>query len=125
MRAKTTIIRLLCLLLCLTGSIGAFAQVGRTITGTVVDELETPLPGVSVIVMKDKKMLKGASTGIDGEFKIDLMFSESEKLTLVFSYMGSKTQTYKLTEQNIGKPFNIRLTPDDAMLEEVTIVEDG
>ena len=125
MRAKTTIIRLLCLLLCLTGNIGAFAQVGRTITGTVVDELETPLPGVSVIVMKDKKMLKGASTGIDGEFKIDLMFSESEKLTLVFSYMGSKTQTYKLTEQNIGKPFNIQLMPDDEMLEEVTIVEDG
>ena len=78
MRAKSTIIRLLCLLLCLTGSIGAFAQAGRTITGIVVDELEMPLPGANVVLMKDKKMVKGASTGIDGEFKLDLVFSEGE-----------------------------------------------
>ncbi|MBQ5627419.1 MAG: TonB-dependent receptor plug domain-containing protein, partial [Bacteroidaceae bacterium] len=125
MRAKSTIIRLLCLLLCLTGSIGAFAQAGRTITGTVVDELEMPLPGANVVVMKDKKMVKGVSTGINGDFKIEITFNESEKLTLVFSYMGSKSQTIKLTAQNIGKPFNVQLMPDNEMLEEVTIVEDG
>ncbi len=125
MRGNSTIIRLLCLILCLTCSIGAFAQANRTITGTVVDELDMPLPGANVVVMKDKKMVKGASTGINGDFKIDILFSESEKLTLVFSYMGSKSQTIKLTEQNIGKPFNIQLMPDDEMLEEVTIVEDG
>ena len=125
MRAKSAIIRFLCLLLCLSYSIGAFAQAGHTIIGSVVDELDMPLPGANVVVMKDKKMVKGASTGIDGEFKIDLVFSENEKLTLVFSYMGSKSQTIKLTAQNISKPFNIKLLPDDEMLEEVTIVEDG
>ena len=125
MNTKLVIIRILCLALCLTGSIGAYAQAGRTITGTVIDELEMPLPGANVVVLKDKKMVKGASTGINGDFKIDILFDESEKLTLVFSYMGSKTQTFKLTEQNIGKPFNIQLMPDDEMLEEVTIVEDG
>ena len=125
MRAKSTIIRLLCLLLCITCSIGAFAQASRTITGSVVDETDMPLPGANVVVMKDKKMVKGASTGINGDFKIDLVFSENEKLTLMFSYMGSKTQTIKLTSQNIGKPFNIQLMPDDELLDEVTIVEDG
>ena len=125
MRTKTTIIRFLCLLLCLMCSLGAFAQSGHTIIGTVIDELEMPLPGANVVVMKDKKMVKGISTGINGEFKIDIVFSENEKLTLVFSYMGSKSQTIKLTAQNIGKPFNIQLLPDNEMLEEVTIVEDG
>ena len=125
MRAKTTIIRLLCLLLCLTFSIGAFAQTGHTIIGTVVDELDMPLPGANVVLMKNKKMVSGTSTGIDGDFKIDIQFNEDEKLTLVFSYMGSKSQTIKLTKQNIVKPFNIQLLPDDEMLEEVTIVEDG
>jgi TonB-dependent SusC/RagA subfamily outer membrane receptor len=75
--------------------------------------------------MKDKKMVKGVSTGINGDFKIEITFNESEKLTLVFSYMGSKSQTIKLTAQNIGKPFNVQLMPDNEMLEEVTIVEDG
>ena len=125
MRAKSTIIRFLCLLLCLTCSLGAFAQAGHTIIGSVVDELDMPLPGANVVVMKDKKMVKGASTGINGEFKINIQFAENEKLTLVFSYMGSKSQTIKLTAQNIDKPFNIQLMPDDEMLEEVTIVEDG
>ena len=125
MRAKSAIIRFLCILLCLTCSLGAFAQTGRTITGTVVDETDMPLPGANVIVMKDKKMVKGASTGINGDFKIDFVFSENEKLTLVFSYMGSKTQTIKLTAQNIAKPFNVQLLPDDELLAEVTIVEDG
>ena len=125
MRAKSTIIRFLCLLLCLTCSLGTFAQAGHTIIGSVVDELDMPLPGANVVVMKDKKMVKGASTGINGEFKINIQFAENEKLTLVFSYMGSKSQTIKLTAQNIDKPFNIQLMPDDEMLEEVTIVEDG
>ena len=125
MRAKTTIIRLLCLLLCLTFSIGAFAQTGHTIIGTVVDELDMPLPGANVDLMKNKKMVSGTSTGINGDFKIDIQFNEDEKLTLVFSYMGSKSQTIKLTKQNIVKPFNIQLLPDDEMLDEVTIVEDG
>ena len=125
MKIKVSIIRFLCLLLCLTCSIGAYAQAGRTITGSIVDETDMPLPGANVILMKDKKMVKGTSTGINGDFKIEVVFSEDEKLSLVFSYMGSKTQTIKLTNENIRKPFNIQLMPDEAMLEEVVIVEDG
>ena len=75
MKARFNIVRLLCLLLCLTCSIDLFAQASRTITGTVVDELEMPLPGANAIIMKDKKMVKGASTDFDGNFKIDLVES--------------------------------------------------
>jgi hypothetical protein len=66
--------------------------------------------------MKDKKMVKGTSSGINGDFKIDVVFGEDEKLSLVFSYMGSKTQTIKLTNENIRKPFNIKLMPDEELL---------
>ena len=125
MRAKSTIIRFLCLFLCLAASIGAFAQAGHTITGTVVDELGMPLPGANVVVMKDKKMVKGTSTGLNGDFKIDLSSIENGKLTLEFIFLGLKSQTIKLTAQNIGKPFNVQLVPDDEMLDEVTVVEDG
>ena len=125
MKVRFTIIRFLCLLLCLSCSIDLFAQSGHTIIGTVVDELDMPLPGVNVVVMKDKKMVKGASTGIEGDFKIDLPSNDNEKMTMLVSYIGYKDQTIKLTAKNIGKPFNIRLMPDDELLEEVTIVEDG
>lgn len=125
MKVRFTIIRFLCLLLCLSCSIDLFAQSGHTIIGTVVDELDMPLPGVNVVVMKNKKMVKGASTGIEGEFKIDLPSNDGEKMTMLVSYIGYKDQTIKLTAKNIGKPFNIRLMPDDELLQEVTIVEDG
>ena len=125
MKARFTIVSFLCFVLCLTCSIDLYAQTSHTITGTIVDELEMPLPGANAVIMRDKKMVKGASTNIDGNFKIDLAFDENDKLTLVLSYMGYKDQKIKLNAQNIGKPFNIQLTPDNEMLEEVTIVEDG
>lgn len=125
MKAKFTIVRFLCLLLCLSYSIGTYAQGTHTVIGTIVDELDLPLPGANVVVYKDKKMVKGNTTNINGDFKIDILFTKGEKKEIVFSYMGYKTQTIKLTEENIKKPFNIQLLPDDALLEEVEIVEDG
>ena len=125
MKARFTIVRFLCFVLCLTCSIDLYAQTSHTITGTIVDELEMPLPGANAVIMRDKKMVKGASTNIDGNFKIDLAFDKNDKLTLVLSYMGYKDQKIKLNAQNIGKPFNIKLLPDEGMLEEITVVEDG
>ena len=125
MKAKFTIIKVLCLLLCFTCSIDAFAQAGYTVIGTIVDELEMPLPGANVVIMKDKKMVKGTTTNINGDFKIDVLFTEGEKKEITFSFMGYKTQSVKITANNLKKPFNIQLLPDDALLEEVEIVEDG
>ena len=124
MKTKSVITKVVTLILCLISSLELFAQNGTTIIGNVVDENNESLPGASVVIMKGKNMLRGTSTGIEGEFKIDVDITAGE-LELVVSYVGSKTKSFKLNKTNILKPFNVQLLPDDEMLEEVTIVEDG
>lgn len=124
MKAKSFIFKLLLLILCFTGTITVMAQEQNYVTGIVVDENGESLPGASVVIMKGKEMIKGTSTGIDGEFKLGFNFSGTG-YELVVSYIGSKDKNIKLTKDNINKSLDIQLFPDDAMLEEVTIVEDG
>ncbi len=124
MKAKLFIFKLLLLILCFTGTITVMAQEQNYVTGIVVDENGESLPGASVVIMKGKEMIKGTSTGIDGEFKLGFNFSGTG-YELVVSYIGSKDKNIKLTKDNINKSLDIQLFPDDAMLEEVTIVEDG
>ena len=124
MKAKLLVIRTLCLIMCFISSSALWAQEQNYVTGIVVDENGESLPGASVVIMKGKEMIKGTSTGIDGEFKIGFNFSGTG-YELVVSYIGSKDKNIKLTKENINKLLDIQLLPDDAMLEEVTIVEDG
>ena len=124
MKAKSVITKLVALFLCLTCSLELFAQSGTAIIGNVVDENNESLPGASIVIMKGKNMLRGTSTGIEGDFKIDVDITTGD-LELVVSYVGSKTKSIKINNTNILKPFKIQLLPDDEMLEEVTIVEDG
>ena len=124
MKTKLLVIKTLCLIMCFISSSALWAQEQNYVTGIVVDENGESLPGASVVIMKGKEMIKGASTGIDGEFKIGFNFSGTG-YELVVSYIGSKDKNIKLTKENINKLLDIQLLPDDAMLEEVTIVEDG
>ena len=70
MRAKSFILKTLLLILCFISSIGVMAQTQSYVTGVVVDENGESLPGASVVIMKGKNMVKGTSTGIEGEFKL-------------------------------------------------------
>ena len=124
MKAKLFIIKLLCLILCFSSTTAVWAQKQSYVTGVVVDENGESLPGASVVIMKDKKMVRGTSTGIEGEFKIEVNI-DSSGYELVVSYLGSKDKRIKLTNENINKMLDIHLVPDEGMLEEVTIVEDG
>ena len=124
MKAKLFIIKLLCLILCFSGTTTLWAQKQNYVTGVVVDENGESLPGASVVIMKDKKMVKGTSTGIEGEFKIGVNI-DGGGYELVVSYLGSKDKRIKLTNENINKLLDIHLVPDEGLLEEVTIVEDG
>ena len=124
MKAKLLVIKTLCLIMCFISSSALWAQEQNYVTGIVVDENGESLPGASVVIMKGKEMIKGTSTGIDGEFKLGFNFSGTG-YELVVSYIGSKDKNIKLTKENINKLLDIQLLPDDAMLEEVTIVEDG
>lgn len=124
MKAKLMIIKALALILCLTCTTPLWAQENSHVTGIVVDDLGEPLPGASVVIMNNKKMVKGTSTGIEGEFKLGINI-DGGNYELVVSYLGSKDKIIKLTKSNLNTLLNIQLLPDDAMLEEVTIVEDG
>ena len=124
MKAKLAIIKTLSLILCFFCATETFAQSNSIITGTVVDENGESLPGASIVIMKGKEMARGTSTGIDGEFKISVYLDNGET-ELIASYVGSKNEVIKITKKLINTPLKIQLMPDDAMLEEVTIVEDG
>ena len=101
---------LLTFILTLVVQVG-FAQT-KTITG-VVKEAGTgdPLPGVNVTV---KGTNTGASTDFDGKYTIKAEPGQ----TLVFSFLGYKTVSKKVGNNNI---INVNLQEEQEMLKAVTI----
>lgn len=91
-----------------------FAQ-ERTITGTVVDEMGMPLPGVNVIVENTNH---GVQTDFDGNYSI----AASEGQHLVFSYIGFATQRIAVANKQV---INVKLIEDAAALDEVVVVGYG
>jgi Ca-activated chloride channel family protein len=103
------------LLLVLVIAIQVNAQ-KKSISGTVTSASDgLPLPGVNVLV---KKTINGAQTNFDGKYQI----KASEGETLVFSYLGFKTEEVKVGKANI---INVALKEDAACLEEVVVVGYG
>lgn len=78
---------------------------GNTITGTVVDQDASSIPGVNVV---EKGTTNGTTTDIDGKFTIDV---QGENSILVFSFIG-----YEPQEVNAGN----RSVLDITLREEVT-----
>lgn len=89
---------------------------GRTIKGFVYDESNEPLPGVSVRIKGDTK---GNITSIDGEYMLSL--SSNEKTTLIFSYIGMKTQEIVIAAGTQDVLKNVTLKTDDKTLNEVVV----
>lgn len=77
----------------LTGSVLASAQnTTGPVSGTVIDNDERlPMPGVTVAVMKDGKIVTGTSTNLDGEFFVTVPVGS----ILRFSYIGYGTRELK------------------------------
>ena len=94
---------------------GVKSTVQNTVEGVVVDEFDGPLPGVSVMV---KGTSIGAVTDFDGKYSI----AASSGDTLVFSYLGMKTQEVSVGNQST---ININLEPDALGLEEFVVVGYG
>ncbi len=103
----------LCVLMCLSLSIG-FAQ-QKTITGTVTDQDNVPLPGVNILV-------KGTTTGTQSDFDGNYDIQASMGDVLVFSYLGQATAERRITESNT---LNVQLQEDAEALEEVIVVGYG
>jgi TonB-linked SusC/RagA family outer membrane protein len=93
----------------------AFAQ-GKTITGTVTGEDGAPVPGTTVVV---KGTTNGTVTNADGEYTLS---GVTDNATLVFSFVGLKTQEVKVGNQTT---INATMTVDAIGLDEVVAIGYG
>lgn len=109
---KKVLVAFVLLLVCLTS---AWAQDKYMVAGTVMDEKGEPLIGVAV---RDKENVSlGTATDLDGKFRIKDLPRGS---VLVFSYIGYKTQEYKVGGAKEG--VKIIMAPDISDLDEVVVV---
>ena len=94
-------------------SIAQRQKVGVRIVGKVTDEKNYPLPGVTIIV---KGLTLGTVTDKDGKYALTLM--KTEKLSLLFSFIGMETQEVKY----VGKDtINVTMKESAEQLEEVIV----
>ena len=87
----------------------------RIISGIITDNTGLPLPGVSIII---KGTERGTQSDFDGYYEIEA--AENEEL--VFSYIGYKTNSSKIS---INKTIDLALSPDENHLDEVVVVGYG
>jgi len=94
---------------------GLKIQTQKSLTGTVLDEKSTPLPGV---VVRNTTTGKAASTDANGRFS--LLATEGD--TISFAFIGYETQT-----RTVGAQSNLSITmvPSSTNLKEVAVVAIG
>lgn len=95
-------------------SAGANAQV--KVEGSVFDEMDNPLIGVSVFTENRKA---GTVTDVDGHFSISV---PNTREILTFSYVGYTTQKVTLKGRKLLK---VVLKEDSELLDEVVVVGYG
>lgn len=88
----------------------------RTITGTVQDDVGTPLPGANVLI---SETTVGTQTDADGRFSLEVT---DDVTTLIVSYIGFQTQEVDITGKNSVK---VALVADLAQLEDVVVIGRG
>ena len=103
-------------LTCFLGAWVSQAQ-ERDISGIVSDDIGMPVPGVTI---QEKGTSNGTVTNFDGEFS--LAVSDDNGTTLVFSFLGYKTQEITIGNQST---FNIQMEGDSQSLDEVVVVGYG
>ncbi len=91
-------------------------QADKTVRGKVTDASVQPLPGVTIIV---KGTATGTITGADGNYSLSNVPPGS---TLVFSFVGMKSQEVRYTGQTT---LNITLTEETIGLDEVVAIGYG
>jgi TonB-linked SusC/RagA family outer membrane protein len=91
----------------------AIIQAQINITGTVVDENNEPMIGITVTV---KNTTVGSITDLDGKYSLAVPNSKS---VLTFSFLGYQTQEIVVGNQKI---VNVKLKEDSKQLDEVVVV---
>ena len=108
-KSQLTLIALLCF------NISLFAQDGYTLTGTVSDDTNVPVPGASVII---QNTTTGTSTDFDGNYSIEVTNGD----VLEISSLGFSTKIVTVDGQ---ETLNVTLATDASLLEEVVVVGYG
>ncbi|WP_461631129.1 vWA domain-containing protein [Labilibaculum euxinus] len=108
MRTKAILITLISLFL--IGNLSA-----KSISGTVSDESNVPMPGVSIII---KGTGIGSVTNIEGKYAIEA----NENDILIFGFIGMIAQEIKVKQQSI---INVILKAEDISLDEVVVCAYG
>ena len=104
---------LLALFVICTG-VQLFAQ---KITGVVVDDSNTPIPGVTIVL---KGTTTGTITSIDGNYSINA--NDVQKDVLTFSFVGFETKEVKIAGQKV---INVQLKTSTLEVEEVVAIGYG
>ena len=104
-------------LLLLFSCLGAYAQNGMTVSGTVVDSHGEAIIGASVALKGSKTV--GTITDLDGNFKLTV---PNDKATLVVSFIGMTPQEVQVAGKKIIK---VTLADDNIHLDEVVVVGYG
>lgn len=89
----------------------SFAQ-QKTVSGTVTDDLDLPLPGVNIII---KGTTSGTQSDFDGNYSINAEVGQ----TLEFTYVGFAPQEVLVTPTT--NTINMKLQPDAAVLDAVVV----
>ena len=104
-----TTISLVVFVLC---AVSAIAQDKITVTGTVLDETDTPMIGAGV---QEKGTGNGVITDIDGHFSIEV----APDATLTFNYISYKSFDMDVNGRAV---INVKMEPDNNILDEVVVV---
>ena len=105
---------LLLVLFAVLANASAYAQ--TQFTGTVLDELDIPLPGASIVIQGSST---GVATDFDGNFEIELPLGNE---ILIISYIGYVSQEFDSSGKSSA---TITLQPDSQQLNEVVVTALG
>lgn len=95
----------------------SFQLYAQKVTGKVVDETNSPIPGANVVV---KGTTNGVITGMDGAFTI--IPSNSKKDVLQISFIGYQTKEVEINGQAV---VNVQMVPSTLQIEEVVAIGYG
>ena len=103
------------LLMCLTPLLGIAQNKELSITGRVVDDLNEPLPGVSIVI---KGTSKGTVTDIDGVYTLHASSTD----ILVYSQVGMSSKEVLVKDQTT---INVILKEQITNLDEIVVIGYG
>lgn len=107
---------LLCVAFLLLLSTEIHAQ-GRTVTGSIIDELNEPVIGANIV---EEGTTNGTSSDLKGNFRLEL---SGKSNVIIISYIGYKNIYFKVSGNSTNLKFKIE--PEATELEDVVVVGYG